>query len=530
MDRLNALYQLVLADFRERTRRYSFLITLLGTLFFSYLVMTGKYTLRLGEYRGEYNSAWVGSLTGVTSTIVLCFFGFYLVKNSLSRDRRTGVGQILATTCLSNSAYVTSKFLSNFIILGFMAAVLAAVAVVTQWFSPVADGFDLWALLAPSLFVCLPVLPLVAAMAVLFESVRWLRGTMGNILYLVIAEAAIMNSLVVDVPLLDFSGLGLFLPSMQDAALAVYPDARLGIEIGFVGFIENSADVTLKLFHWDGIAWSLGMVPLRLLWVAGAVGLAGLATVCFDRFDPARTGRAEPAPPASPSLPAPEDSGDRNPPAPGWSGDVAVEFDFSFLRMLKAELHLMLKGYHWSWYAIALGLLAAQLAVPYGYARAFALPAAWIWPLSIWSSMGTREARFNTGPILFSSAHPVSRQLPAVWVAGLAITLLTGGGMLLRALLGGEFAHLRALLVGALFVPTLALALGTASGTRKLFEMSYLLIWYIGPINRSVPLDFLGVTQEAAAGTLPLLYLAISLVLLPVTSLVRRRQVALGRG
>ena len=530
MDRLNALYQLVLADFRERTRRYSFLITLLGTLFFSYLVMTGKYTLRLGEYRGEYNSAWVGSLMGITSTIMLCFFGFYLVKNSLSRDRRTGVGQILATTLISNSAYVTTKFISNFIILGFMAAILAAVAVVTQWINHAADGFDLWALLAPFLFVCLPVLPLVAAMAVLFESVKWLRGTMGNILYLVIAEAAIMNSLVFDIPLLDFSGLGIFIPSMQDAAWATYPEAKLGVEIGFIGFIDSSAESTLKLFHWDGIAWSLGMVPLRLLWVAAAVGLTGLATVCFDRFDPALTGRAEPAPPAGPPLPAPEDPGDRDLAAPRWSGDVAVEFDFSFPRMLKAELRLMLKGYHWSWYAIALGLLAAQLALPYGYARAFALPAAWIWPLSIWSSMGTREARFNTGPILFSSAHPVSRQLPAVWVAGMAIALLTGSGMLLRAVLGGETAHLSAVLVGALFVPTLALALGTVSGTRKLFEMVYLLIWYIGPINRSVPLDFLGVTHEAATGTIPLLYLAISLALLPATFLVRRRQVALGRG
>ena len=35
-----ALKQLVLGDFRERTRRYSFLLTLLGTMFFGYLVIT----------------------------------------------------------------------------------------------------------------------------------------------------------------------------------------------------------------------------------------------------------------------------------------------------------------------------------------------------------------------------------------------------------------------------------------------------------------------------------------------------------
>jgi ABC-type transport system involved in multi-copper enzyme maturation permease subunit len=123
------LYPLVAADFRERTRRYSFLITLLGTVFFGFLVITGKWTLRLGEYRGEYNSAWVGSLMASASTCMLAFFGFYLVKNALSRDRQSRVGEILATTPLSNFLYIFSKFVSNLAVLALMAATLAAAAV-----------------------------------------------------------------------------------------------------------------------------------------------------------------------------------------------------------------------------------------------------------------------------------------------------------------------------------------------------------------------------------------------------------------
>jgi len=58
------LYHLMRADFLERTRRYSFLITLELTVFTAYLYIppsSANYlTLGLGNYRGVYNSAWKG--------------------------------------------------------------------------------------------------------------------------------------------------------------------------------------------------------------------------------------------------------------------------------------------------------------------------------------------------------------------------------------------------------------------------------------------------------------------------------------
>ncbi len=525
---VGTLYQLAVADFRERTRRYSFLITLLGTLFFGFLVITGKWALRLGEYRGEYNSAWVGSLMGTAGTCMLAIFGFYLVKNSLSRDRRTRVGEILAATPVSNHLYIAGKFVSNLAVLTLMAVTLLAAAVVMQLLSPAEPGFDLWALVAPFVFICLPVMTLVAATAVLFESIRTLRGTLGNILYFIIAEAAITASFLVNVPLLDFTGLGLFIPSMENAALSVYPDAKLGFEMGFVGYVPGSADDTMKLFLWPGIRWSLAMVPVRMVWIAAAMCLAALATFFFDRFDPARAGRVKPATRKGQPLPAADESPSESTPLVGWADVGPADFNFSLLRMWRAELALMVKGYHWSWYLIAIGLIAAQLAAPYEYARAFALSAAWIWPLAMWSSMGAREARFNTGQLVFSSAYPHTRQLPAVWLAGVTVAVLTGSGMIARALLVGEVGHLSALLVGALFVPTLALFLGVVSGTKKLFEVSYLLIWYLGAVNHLPALDFLGATDASVAIAVPQAYLALSVVLLLSGFVFRRRQLTSG--
>jgi len=188
----------------------------------------------------------------------------------------------------------------------------------------------------------------------------------------------------------------------------------------------------------------------------------------------------------------------------------------------------MLKRRHWLWYAIAAGLVAAQAAVPFEYARAYTTPAAWIWPLAIWSAMGTRESRFNTSGLLLSSPYPVSRQLPAVWMAGIVVALLAVGGMLFRAMIAGEFPYVTALLAGALFVPTLALTLGTMSGSKKLFEVVYLLIWYIGPVNGLVPLDFAGTTDTAIAQGNTTVYLLISLALGSAAFLWRRQQAAAG--
>ncbi len=528
MHGVSTLYQLAVADFRERTRRYSFLITLLGSLFFGFLVITGKWALRLGDYRGEYNSAWVGSLMGSASTCMLAFFGFYLVKNSLSRDRRTRVGEILAATPLGDRFYLASKFVSNLAVLTLIATTLAVAAVVMQVLGPTEEGLDLWALVAPFVFVCLPAMALVAATALLFESNRLLRGTVGNVLYFFVAEAVLVSSLLLDIPLLDLTGLGLFIPSMQEAALTAYPGAKLGLQMGFVGFVPGVSDATMKLFHWDGIRWSLSMVPLRLVWIGAALGLTAVTALFFDRFDPALADGEKKTRRRDRPLQADEDAQSQDRTLVSWSVVGPAELEFRFPRMLWAELKLMVKGYHWSWYVVAIGLVALQLSLPYVYAREFALSAAWVWPLAMWSSMGTRETRFNTGQLVYSSPFPVLRQFPALWLAGLTVAVLSGGGMMIRAFLVGEMEHLSALLVGALFVPTLALFLGVVSGTKKLFEVSYLMIWYLGAVNQVPALDFLGASQAGVAVAIPQAYLVLSLALLLSAFLFRRRQLTVG--
>jgi hypothetical protein len=249
-----------------------------------------------------------------------------------------------------------------------------------------------------------------------------------------------------------------------------------------------------------------------------------LAALLFDRFDPSKERWRRVAAPVAAetveSVAAPQMRAHAASltPLAGRTGR------FRFGAILVAELRLMLKGRKWWWYMVAAGLIVACAATPNASGRGMLLACAWLWPVLMWSSMGVREVRDQTSQLLFSAPHPIARQLPAVWFAGVVLALLTGSGFGARVLLGGDWRGLLAWLIGALFIPTLALALGVWSGSSKLFEIVYTLLWYIGPMHATLKLDFMASAPGTAATHVPLFYFALTLAIAAVAVLGRKRQ------
>jgi hypothetical protein len=180
----------------------------------------------------------------------------------------------------------------------------------------------------------------------------------------------------------------------------------------------------------------------------------------------------------------------------------------------------MLKGQRWWWYAGAIGLLVGQIVSPEPEVRAGFLLVAWIWPILLWSQMGCRETRYSMGALLFSSERSLSRQLPALWTAGILVAVLTGCGSGLRLLLSGDWHSLTAWFAGALFIPSFALALGVWSGGSRAFEAIYTVWWYLGPGHHLPGLDFMGTTRTSST---PASYVVIAGTLLLLAYWGRRR-------
>jgi len=509
------IYHLARADFLERVRRYSFLVMLGLVILLGYQTAIGNVRLQLGQYRGEFNSAWIAGMMSIIITFFLGWFGFYLVKGSVAHDRETGVGQIMATTPMSRPAYMFGKWISNFVVLMTMVVMLMIAGLIIQLLSGESRQIDLGVYLAPFIYIVMPLMALVASVAVLFEVIPFLSGGFGNIVYFfgfVMLIPLTMENLQ-KMPAVEPLGMALLKADMAQEVLQVYPDYD-------GSFMLGGLDTPITgTFTWQGIGWTAPVVATRF----GYIGLAILVTLAgslaFDRFDPSRrkprrikytasTGVPEsvPIPQALPAVQLTPLNRNAN--------------QFRFANVLLAEVKLMRKGQYWWWYVGAAGLIIASIVNPVEVTRQYVLPLAWIWPILLISPIGNREARFNMQQIAFSSASPLWRQLPGQWLAGFIIILIMGSGVMLKFLISSNFAGVLPFLSGALFIPSLALALGVWSGSSKPFEIVYVSLWYLGPLNKVPGLDFIGAQTDGR----PEFFIPLSLALIAFACLGRAKQ------
>lgn len=513
------------ADFLERVRRYSFLFTLAFALYLGYLATAGNLVLQVGNMRGIFNSAWIGALLAMVAGSFISLAGFYFVKNTIDRDRQTRVGQILAATPISNFTYALGKALSNLAVLALMIAVLTLSGVAMQLIAGEDRHIALSALIAPFVLFALPAMAVVAAIAVLFETIPFLRSGFGNIAYFFLWIAGLSVPLATGRHTSDLVGISVVADSARNAAHLSLQDGGVTFSLTFGQF-----DKPVSTFVWDGLAWTPEIIISRLAWLGVALVVITLSAFLFDRFDPSRTRArraAQSLPPPEPVSVTPQDRVlDPVHVRSAMLTPLQAQRPHSrFFSIAVAELRLMLAGQKWWWYAVAIGLTVAAAIVPSASARGMVLALAWIWPVLLWSSMGVREMREQTYQLIFSAPHPVSRQLPAIWAAGVALALLTGAGFGLRALFSGNVLTLLAWVVGALFIPTLALSLGVWTGTSKPFEIIYTLLWYIGPLHAMPTLDFMGSAPATATTHYPLIYLALAALLAVAAAAGRFRQI-----
>jgi hypothetical protein len=510
---VSRLARLVLADVRDRTRRPGYLVSLLAMLWLGQHMLppTGAAyrTFSMDDiYRPVYNAAWVGTVTAMLTGVWFLFVGFYLVKGSVERDRRTGVGQVLAATRMSSLAYLWARTLGNVAVFATLAIMVAVAAALQQQLLGEDRRVDLAATLLPFLTITAPMALFAAASAVLFDCVRWLRGGLGNFAWFFVLPMIMVWSHADDprgTIWSDLTGSRVVVEDVRRVMIAAHPDAAArppSLSMG-VNFSKRFREQPVIPFAWPGIRWNAASAASRLPWVLLSALVVCAAVVPFDRFDepprpaaaagsrfgwPGKSSRA-------PSLPRPISPAALTV-APRGSGVFGI---------VRVELALLLKGQSPWWYAGLLALLIAELAAPLQAVREVVLPLASIWPALVWSALGHREQGHATGGVLFSCPRPSVRLLPAGWLAGALVMLVAGAPAVLRLLLAGETPAVLGWLLAAALIPALALACGVWTGSAKFFEVVYLFLWYVGPMHRVAELDYTGVTTPRGA-TLWLIY------------------------
>jgi hypothetical protein len=538
--------RMALADARERVRRYSFFVTVAATIWFCSICLPpigARYsTIRFGEWRGVYNSAWVGGAFALLANLLLSLPGFYLVKNTLQRDRDTGVGALLMATPVSRMTYLTAKTLSNLVYLGLTTAVLAGGALVLQLARGESRAINVWQLWSPMALVVLPAMAMIAACAVLFEVIPAFRGALGNAVFfgLWVAFIGVTSGLprggsTATSALTDLFGAGVVTRSMAAALAPQFPggnpieDVQVGLNIQ----ASSGPTQSVRTFVWNGLTWTPFAIAGRLFWFAAALAVTALAARLFNRFDEER-GRAVARKSAAPVDAAAPDAAAESPGVAPRSAAAPTTLTplgpFPGVPRLggivAAELRLAFKGVGRWWAFVAGGLAIAGALVPAGAPRGILLALAWMWPLPIFSSMGCRARRYGVDVILAAAPRPRLAQRLGLYAAGVLVATFTGGGVLLRLLVTGDTRGIAAFACGALFVPAMALCLGLLSGAPRLFEALYLALWYAGPMNQVPPLDYGGFTPAGLAQGAPFIFLAIAAAGLVMAFLLAPRPAA----
>jgi len=300
---------------------------------------------------------------------------------------------------------------------------------------------------------------------------------------------------------------------MGAAAKTAFPDYE-------GGFVLGSTDIPiLGIFHWSGVDWTPDIIIKRFAFFGIAIVIALAASIFFDRFDPSRSKPRRMKSTAAPVTPQVAATPQALSQPMHLTPLASTQNGFIFIRVLISELKLLLKGQRWWWYAGVMALFFASVVNKPEIVRAFILPIAWLLPILIWSGMGNREITNNTQQMVFSSAAPLMRQLPATWAAGFIVALVTGSGVALKLLGAGDLVGLLAWFTGALFIPSFALALGVWSNSHKLFEVVHVTVWYL-VLNGLQAVDYFGANGNSHIG----FFMAATITLIIVAFVGRARQ------
>lgn len=479
--------RLAIADFRERTRRYSFFIAITACVVICYSIGSGEFTFHWGAYIGSANGAWIGMNFAVISVLFFSLAGFYLCKGSIAFDEKSGVGFLIGSTQTSDSGYISSKILSNIFFLCPLFLIFLTASMLSLQVAGNVSQRELSNLICPQLIVALPILFSVAAIAVLFDSLRLLQRGLGNILYF-----------FVWITLVNYSNSAQTIHDLDLLGFTIFKYDFRQTLVSTIGTAEGFWDLSLRkenfsTVDWQGTQWNMKIIWIRMFYILPFIAFGFLSTTIFKRFDDTE----------SRLIPKKRLNGLHSfllSSATAFDNQIRdrfARFDSSrlFIRRIifadmqiiaehLLELKLMLKNQNMLWYLLIVWLHVWCLFTASHFdVRYVALPWLIIAPILVWSRMGTYESYYKVASLIYTTQRSIRKQLTLRYTSGVLIGLVITTPILLKALILGDLNLAAITLIFIAFLPALALALGIISRGSKLFEVTFVLAWYIGPLR-----------------------------------------------
>ncbi|OKS84831.1 ABC transporter permease [Mucilaginibacter polytrichastri] len=523
------IYSIIKADYLQRTRSYAFLVTLAITVYVAYLFVplpTANYTtLSMPGYKGAFNSAWVGYVSAMMTTIMLSLYGFFLINTGIKKDIDTEVGLIVATTPITNLGYLLSKMLSNFLVLLTILGITFVVSIAMFFVRGSGYPFIIGDFVVPYILFALPSLFFVSAMAIAAEVFLRDKLILQCIAFIFFFGVVIggtkglpdSNTTV----LMDVFGVKTLTGSIKNQVNTQY---HAHIDDISMGFIFSGHKKPYQTFVWNGVAFSNIFLLSRLLWLVCGLAVVYLSSFFFHRFDFKQAVRSKKIKNKETDGQLKEAVVYKEPATISLKALPKLVPDYGIVPFIKTELLLLIrKGSKWLWLVIAgiwVGMIFAPLDIAYG----IMLPVIWFLQVTRWSELATKEKTNQLHYFTYSSYKPLQRMLPAQILAGVIVAVVLALPIIVRCGIAQNNYAVFNIINGAIFIVLLAICLGIVSGGKKLYEILFFMITY-ALVEKLFIADYLGAVPHNSH----IMYIAIILGLntfLAITSFTVRNHQA----
>ncbi len=514
---MKSILSIIKADYLQRSRSYVFLITLLVSGYFAYTFIpaaNASYTtMRIGNFVGYNNGAWIGHVTALMANVFLWMIGFYLINNGIKRDDETGVGQIIATTAISNFKYLLAKTISNFFVLLSIAFTVFVVALLLVVLRGGDYPFNIFQFCMPYLVATVPSLFFLSSLAVFFEIIFGQKTNLANISFFLIF-IFMLNTFEINgtenTLWFDVLGNKFLTDELSNIVNLNLSKTHQEVSVGFIFGNKKS----IQYFLFEGSHLSIFYIASRLFWIGMSIVLIGISAKLFNRFDhkavltiSKKKKLLIEEPLAATAIEKPLIS------------LVKARIDYSIFPLVKTELIMLFrKGPVWFW-ILNLGGWIALFFSPLAIAHQIILPILWFLQVNRWADIATKEKFYGTDNFIYGSYKPLGRLLTAQLFAGITMTFVFALPIILRYVLNADFAAAASVILGSFIVISLAICLGIVSGGKRLFEVFYFFITYF-TIQKIPGFNFL--IGNANDGSLLQIQLIIVTTLLTVAYLKRR--------
>jgi hypothetical protein len=501
---MNSFFTIIKSDYLQRTRTYTFLITLCVSLAVAYTFVPAPNatysTIRIADYVGYYNSAWFGYVTAIMTSIFLSLIGVYLVNSGVKNDINSKVGQIIATTKTSNFVYLFSKVISNFLILLTIVFIVFLMSVMLFFLYNDDFSFELFQFIKPYVIITIPALFFIAVLAVIFEVLFRKYAVLQNIglffLFSTLLVFSPKNELGFS---LDLFGSKIVMYQLEERVREITnTDKATNLNIGYaIGNISKT-----NKFEFIGVDFPASFLISRVLWMLLGIVLIAVISPFFHRFNikekAIRKNRK--------TIILKQTS----------SKEIEIfnlsepQINFGILPIVKTEFLLLFrKGKKWLWLLNICGMVLLAI-VPLKISHQMVLPILWFLQVHRLSDLTTKEAFNKVDNFVFTSFKPIRRIFLSQVITGFILLFVLSLPLLIRYTITINYSAVFIIVSGSLFVLFLSILLGIVSKGKKLFEVLFFMITYAN-INRIPFVDYFGGFNNSSLYLIKLSVIALGL-------------------